>query len=115
MGLAARVLEQEGISTAVHSWIPEWSQAVGSPRVVGIGYPGSLPFGQPGDAAGQRAVLQASLEAAAATDRPGKRVDLPFEWPADVRPPKPLEPPPIVGALKKRPWLFLKLLSGEIP
>ena len=114
MGLVARVIEAAGISTAVHSWIPELSESVGSPRVVGVGYPGSVPFGLPGDPKGQRAVLQASLEAAARTGEPGQRVDLPFEWPARTRVPKPPKPPPITRAIMKRPWLYLKLRSGEI-
>ncbi len=115
MGLVARVIEEAGISTSVHSWIPELSVSVGSPRVIGIGYPGSLPFGLPGDADGQRAVVRASLEAAAAIRRPGARVDLELEWPVGARVPKPPAPPPIARAIKRRPWLYLNLLRGEIP
>ncbi len=115
MGLVGRVIEEAGISTAVHSWIPELSVAVGSPRVIGIGYPGSLPFGLPGDADGQRAVLQASLEAAAGMRTPGERADLEFEWPAGARVPKPPKPPPIAREIKRRPWLYLNLLRGDIP
>lgn len=115
MGLVARVIEAAGVSTALHSAIPELSVSVGTPRVVGIGYPGSAPLGLPGDARGQVQVLRASLEAAAAMIRPGERVDLPLEWPADARVPKPPELPPIAKAIMKRPWLFLKLLNGEIP
>ncbi|MCP4201012.1 MAG: hypothetical protein GY769_03670 [bacterium] len=95
--------------------MPELTAAVGAPRVVGIGYPGSLPFGEPGDAEGQRAVLRASLEAAAKLREPGRRLDLPFEWPEKARIPRPPKPPPITRAIMKRPWLFLKLLKGEIP
>lgn len=115
MGLVARVIEEAGVSTALHSWIPELSVAVGSPRIVGIGYPGSVPFGPRGDRDGQRAVLRASLEAAAGMRVPGERVDLPFEWPETVRVPKPPKPPPIANAIMKRPWLFLKLRDGDIP
>jgi hypothetical protein len=115
VGLVAQVLEEAGIPTAVLSWIPEIPVAVGSPRVVGVGYPGSVPFGLPGDASGQRAVLQAALEAAAAIRQPGQRVDLEFQWPAGVRVPKPPMPPPIARAVKRRPWLYLKLLNGDIP
>jgi len=115
VGLVARVIERAGVATAVHSWIPELSVSVGSPRVVGIGYPGSVPFGLAGDTEGQRAVLRASLEATAAIREPGGRADLPFEWPAGERVPKPPEPPPIARAIMKRPWLFMKLLAGEIP
>lgn len=115
MGLVARVIERSGVSTALHSWIPELSVAVGSPRVVGIGYPGSVPFGAPGNADGQRAVLRASLEAAAGMRVPGERVDLAFEWPATARVPKPPEPPPIARAIMKRPWLYWRLRNGDMP
>ena len=115
MGLVARVIEAAGIPTAVHSWIPELSESVGAPRVVGVGYPGSVPFGLPGDHEGQRDVLLASLEATALIRESGGRVDLPFEWPTGTRVPKPPKPPPITRAIMKRPWLYLKLRSGEIP
>jgi len=115
VGLVAQVIERAGIPTGVHSWIPELSESVGSPRVVGVAYPGSVPFGLPGDQEAQRAVLQASLEATARMREPGERVDLPFEWPARTRVPKPPTPPPITRAIMKRPWLYLKLRSGEIP
>ena len=115
MGLAARVIEGSGIATAVLSAIPELTASVGAPRTVGIGYPGSLPFGPPGDAENQRAVLRALLEAVMAIQRPGERVDLSFEWPAGARRPRVPKAPPITSAIKKRPWLFLKLLNGDIP
>ena len=99
----------------MHSWLPEYPETVGSPRVVGIGYPGSMPFGPPGDSVGQREVLRASLEAAVGASTPGQRVDLAFEWPKDTRIPRPPKPPPITRAIMKRPWLFLNLLKGEIP
>ena len=109
------MLEESGITTAVHAWIPELPVSTGAPRVVGIGYPGSVPFGLPGDAEGQRAVLRASLETAAAIDRPGQRSDLDFEWPSGARVPKPAQPPPIAQLCMRRPWLYLKLVNGEIP
>lgn len=115
MGLVAQVIEESGIPTAVLSWIPEIPVAVGSPRVVGIGYPGSVPFGPPGDASGQRSVLEGALEAAAGIEQPGERVDLDFEWPVGTRVPKPPVPPPIARAVKRRPWLYWKLLNGDIP
>jgi hypothetical protein len=115
VGLVARVLESAGITTAVHAFIPELAASVGAPRVLGIGYPGSVPFGAPGDADGQRAVLRTSLESAVEMDTPGSRIDLPFAWPGEARVPKPPTPPPIARAIMKRPWLYLKLLRGESP
>ncbi|MCB1035613.1 MAG: hypothetical protein KDD47_17455 [Acidobacteria bacterium] len=109
------MLEAAGVSTGVHCWIPELAESVRSPRVVGIGYPGSLPFGPPGDADGQRQVLRSSLEAVAAMSTPGQRTDLPFEWPAGVRIPRHPNDVPITLLIKRKPWLYLKLLKGEIP
>ena len=115
MGLVARAVEAAGVATATLSWIPELSVAVGPPRVVGIAHPGPVPFGLPGDADGQRAVLRGALEAATAMIDPGARVDLPFEWPAGARVPGPPRPPPIASAIKRRPWLLLRLLQGDLP
>ena len=115
MGLAAREIERRGTATAVLSWMPEITQSVGAPRVVGIGYPGSTPIGRPHDDPGQRAVLRSALEAAAAIETPGARVDLDFEWPASERVPKPPQPPPIARLIMKRPWNYLRLLKGELP
>jgi D-proline reductase (dithiol) PrdB len=115
VGLVARVIEAAGVSTAVHSTIPELTVSVGAPRVVGIGYPGSAPLGLPGDADGQRAVLLASLRAAFGVVEPGGRVDLAFEWPQDRPVPRPPRPPPIARAIIRRPWLYWNLLRGEIP
>jgi hypothetical protein len=115
VGLVARVIEAAGVSTAVHAWIPEMATSVGAPRVIGIEYPGSVPFGVPGDARGQRAVLEASLAAAADLDVPGARSDLDFRWPAEVRVPRPPRQPPIARAIIKKPWLYGRLLSGDVP
>lgn len=111
----SRVVEAAGISTAVLSWIPELSISVGSPRVVGIGRPGSVPFGMPGESDAQREVLRAALGAAACATAPGERIDLPFEWPAHAREPKPPEAPPIARLIARRPWLLRNLMRGEIP
>ena len=115
MGLVSRVVEAAGVSTAVLSWMPELSTAVGTPRVIGIGRPGSVPFGLPGQADLQREVLRAALRTAARMTTPGERIDLAFEWPADAREPKPPEPPPIARLVARRPWLLRNLMSGEIP
>jgi hypothetical protein len=116
VGLAQREIEAAGITTVSLSMIPAFTASVGAPRIAAIEYPMGRPFGQPGDGDGQRAVLRAALRVLE-TARPGEIVHLPFEWP---EPPSrvrsaPAEPPPIARLIGRRPWLFMKLLSGLAP
>jgi len=117
VGLVQRVLEAEGIPTVSLSMIPDFTRAVGVPRLAGIGYPMSRPMGRPGDAEGQRNVLRALLGVLGSAQVPGTVVELPFTWPetpaqarkaADVH-------PPIAQLLARKPWLLPRLYSGEIP
>jgi hypothetical protein len=97
------------------SWLGDFTTSVGAPRVAAIDYPGSQPLGPPGDADGQRAVLRAALALLEQLEAPG-RVELPFVWPAGVRPyDKPRRPPPIARHIVKRPWLLRNLLVRKIP
>jgi hypothetical protein len=111
------VLEASGIPTVSLSMIPDFTRAVGVPRLAGIAYPMSRPMGRPGDAPGQREVLRALLALLESAQAPGVYVELPFTWPetpaqarrgADVH-------PPITQYLARKPWLLAKLYSGEIP
>jgi hypothetical protein len=117
VGLVQRVIEAAGIPTVSLSMIPDFTRAVGVPRLAGIGYPMSRPMGRPGDAAGQRAVLRALLGVLEEAAGPGTSVELPFEWPespararrgADVH-------PPITQLLTRKPWLLPRLYKGDIP
>src|SRR5262245_36474069 len=97
--------------------IPEFTRAVGVPRLAGIAYPLSRPLGRPGDTAGQRAVLRALLEVSGSARGPGAYVELPFagpETPAEARRGAQVNPP-IAQLIKRKPWLLAKLYSGEIP
>ena len=117
MGLVQRVLEARGIPAVSLSMIPEFTRAVGVPRLAGIAYPLSRPMGRPGDAQGQREVLRALLDLLVSASAPDTYVELPFIWPetpvqarqgSDVH-------PPISQLLAHRPWLLPKLYTGEIP
>ena len=117
MGLAQRAIETAGIATVSLSMIPEFTRSVGASRIAAIEYPMGRPLGQPGDREGQLAVLRAALRVVETASRPGEVVHLPFEWP---EPPSrvrssPPEPPPITRLVTRRPWLYLKLVAGEIP
>lgn len=104
------------MSTITLSNIPDLTAAVSVPRLTAIEYPLGRPFGQPGDAAGQRAILRATLQALEEMDTPGSVRHLPFEWsePADEADAH-REPPPIAKHLRRRPWLYPRLLSRNVP
>ncbi|HSE16326.1 MAG TPA: hypothetical protein VLB46_04695 [Pyrinomonadaceae bacterium] len=119
MGLVQRVLETSGIPTVALSMIPDLTRAVGVPRLAGISYPLGQPLGRPHDVDGQRAVLRATLELLTTATGPDTYVELPFTWPESPararNASKDLPPPPIVDLLKRKPWLAIKLYSGDIP
>ena len=97
--------------------IPEFTASVGAPRVAGIEFPFGRPLGLPGDRAGQRAVLRATLEVVTRARSPGTVTQLPFRWPQSLRDAHadPAVPPPIVQLVKRKPWLAVKLLARDIP
>ncbi len=117
MGLAQREIEQAGITTITLSNIPELTASVSAPRIAAIEYPFGRTVGQPGDREGQTAVLEATLRAVEKMDTPGDVRHLPFEWPEPAKKAQghPPQPPPIVGLLKRRPWLVPKLISRDVP
>src|SRR5262245_15080928 len=97
--------------------IPAFTAATGVPRLAAIAYPMSRPMGRPHDADGQRAVLRAALEVLVTATEPGTVVELPFVWPetpAAARKGSEVNAP-ISQLLKRKPWLLLKLVSGDIP
>jgi hypothetical protein len=97
--------------------MPELTARTGAPRVAGIEHPFGRPMGDVGDAATQRAVLRAALEALAAAAGPGEVAHLPFTWSEPPRKTRsgPREAPPIARACMRRPWLLLRLIRGDIP
>lgn len=98
--------------------IPDFTAAPGAPRVAGIAYPLSRPLGNPGDEHGQRDILRAALAVLEEAEGPGAVTTLPFTWPEpakQVRREKLSDPPPIAKLLVKKPWLYFKLVSGDIP
>jgi hypothetical protein len=111
------VLEASGIPSVSLSMIPDFTRAVGVPRLAGIGYPMSRPLGRPGDAHGQKEVLKAVLEVLVSAEAPDTYVELPFVWPqtpAQARTGSDVNPP-IAQLLARKPWLLPRLYSGDIP
>jgi len=117
VGLVQRVIEAAGIPTVSLSMIPDFTRAVGVPRLAGLAYPMSRPMGRPGDADGQRAVLAATLAVLESAQGPDTCVELPFVWPetpAQARKGTDVHPP-ISQLLARKPWLLPRLYTGEIP
>lgn len=112
-----REIEAAGISTITLTPIPVFTAWAGAPRVAAIEYPLGLPFGMPGDKDWQMVILRATLQALTTIDRPGGIEHLPFTWPEELAEitTEPLEPPPLVSALIRRPWQFRRLLARDIP
>lgn len=112
-----REIEAAGIATITLSNIPDLTASVSPPRVVAIEHPFGQTVGHPNDRDGQLAVLRQILQAATEMDQPGSFMHLPFEWKESIKASDtyPPEPAPIVTYLQKRPWLFPKLLSRDVP
>lgn len=117
MGLAQRAIEEAGFTTITISNIPDLTAAVGVPRLAAVEHPFGRTMGDPGDAERQRGVLRGALEAVAGMTVPGSVRHLPFEWAGTAKEAAsgPPEPPPIVGHLKRRPWLLPRLISRRVP
>lgn len=61
--------------------MPHLANRLGTPRVVGVEFPFGHPFGRPGDAATQTAVLRDALALLANATGANAIVDLPYAWP----------------------------------
>jgi D-proline reductase (dithiol) PrdB len=84
VGLIAREIEAAGVPTLCMTSAWDITEAVAAPRAAYVHHPLGHQTGAPGDAAGQRALVRAALEAAIAMQRPGEIVELPFRWQQDA-------------------------------
>lgn len=82
MGLIQRACDEAGLSTLSLTQIAEIAAIVKPSRSLFVAHPFGLTFGDVGDAATQRAVLEAMLDTATTMDRPGIR-DSGFVWTID--------------------------------
>ena len=116
VGLVQREIEAAGFSTISLSMIPELTASAGAPRIAAIEHPFGMPLGRPGDAAGQLAVLRATLQAMEAMAEPGAVLHLPFEWTSTEKlalgPPV---APPIARYLVRHPWALPRFLNRTPP
>jgi D-proline reductase (dithiol) PrdB len=99
VGLAARRLEEAGLSTIVLTPTPDWHRAVGIPRSAAIEYPFGRPLGQVGDKEGQRKVLLDTLSVLEKAQRPGEIRHLSFAWPEEPKETK-WQPPEMSPLIK---------------
>jgi hypothetical protein len=112
-----RELEAAGFITITLTPVPDLTASVSVPRIAAIEYPLGRTLGQPCDAPGQMAVLEATLQALESIQTSGGIVHLPFEWPespkeVQVHPP---EDPPIARYLVRNPWFLPRLLTRSVP
>jgi len=76
----ARVLEEAGIPTVQVMMFEEMGQKVRPPRVLHVRFPFGRPFGEPGNAAQQRVVLEDALRVLETAREPGTVVTAPYRW-----------------------------------
>ena len=98
VGLVARFLEENGISTILLTITPEFNREIGIPRIAAIQYPYGRVVGEVNDTDGQRHVLLETLSVLGAAKNPGKVVHLPYTWHEDPKDTKwhPPEASPII-------------------
>ena len=98
MGLVARFLEENGLSTLLLTMTPEFNREIGMPRIAAIEYPYGRVVGDVNDAEGQKHVLMEALSVLDAAENPGEVVHLPYTWPENPRDTKwhPPEASPII-------------------
>ena len=104
MGLVSRRIEAVGIPTVTLNMLWPFQRLVGMPRVAAIEHPFGRPYGDVGDVATQRAVLEAALAVFETAEQPGHVEHLPFVWHQDPKHTRwhPAEPSPIIALINKR-------------
>jgi D-proline reductase (dithiol) PrdB len=80
VGIIAREMERQGLSTVCAVTIKEVAQQVRLPRAVFVNFPFGRTLGPAGDAALQTSIVGDMAKALRTLDRPGKVVDLPYKW-----------------------------------
>lgn len=81
MGLVARVLEREGLTTVSLTSAIDITERIRPPRAAFVNFPLGNATGGPHDAQGQRRVLRSALQLAETIREPGTIVELPDRWP----------------------------------
>ena len=80
MGLIARELEKNGITTVTLNMFLELAKRVIPPRTINIKFPFGAPFGDPNNKKLQLKVIQKALEMLENSNKPGEINELPYDW-----------------------------------
>ena len=80
MSLAARQLEQNGITTVIIGSARDIVEYVGVPRFVFTDFPLGNPCGRPYDSESQQTIMSAALDLAQTAREPGVTVQTPLVW-----------------------------------
>jgi hypothetical protein len=111
----ARTLETAGLATVLVTMMPYWAEKVGTPRALAVEHPFGQTLGQPGDAAGQRRVIEQALAVLATAVAPGTIIHSPEIWSIPQKEAykawQPAEPSPIIAELAPRIREILKKKS----
>jgi hypothetical protein len=81
VGLIARVLEEQGITTVCVVMNRDITENVKPPRALFVRFPYGAPLGPANDAVTQMAVIRAALDVLTGATRPATIVVSDIEWP----------------------------------
>lgn len=80
MGVVARILEEEGLSTVIVSTFKEATEVMRPPRALYVRFPIGLTLGGPGEVAKQRVIVEDALAFLGEAEEPGSLRVLPYRW-----------------------------------
>jgi hypothetical protein len=80
VGLIAREVEAQGVTTVALALVKEVAVAARAPRFLYLHWPFGHALGEPGKVAQQQTVLHDMLSMAMIAPRPGLVIDLPYRW-----------------------------------
>ena len=80
MGVVARILEEEGLSTVIVMTFREVAEIMRLPRAVYVRFPIGLTPGEPGSVTQQRVVIEDALAFLQDAREPGSLQTLPYRW-----------------------------------
>ena len=80
MGLIARALEQEGISTVTVFLLHDIAEQIGIPRGLSVRWPFGHPLGEADNLAQQQTMIRHALDLLETATAPGTLIALPYRW-----------------------------------